>query len=102
MGYSVIFKAGENLGHATNAQINALSLEFFKYMITFIPDPTNPNWKTPPVDKFYLMRHPIYVGDYLNNVAYPIENAVKHVSARKYMVALPTKSIATAWGNIIE
>lgn len=102
MGYSVIFKAGENLGHATNAQINALSLEFFKYVITFIPDPTNPNWKTPPVDKFYLMRHPIYVGDYLNNVAYPIENAVKHVSARKYMVALPTKSIATAWGNIIE
>ena len=102
MGYAVIFKAGENLGHATNSQINTLSLEFFRYMITFMPDPTNPDWLPPPVDKFYLMRHPIYVGDYLNNVVYPIECAVKNVSNRKYMVALPTKPIAQAWGNVIE
>ena len=71
-------------------------------MIPFMPDPTNPDWLPPPVDKFYLMRHPIYVGDYLNNVVYPIECAVKNVSNRKYMVALPTKPIAQAWGNVIE
>ena len=102
LGYAVIFKAGENLGHATNAQINNLSLEFFKYMINFVPDPSNPDWKTPPVDKFYLLRHPIYVGDYLNQVAYPIEKAIGKVADRKYMVTLPTKPIAQAWGTIIE
>ena len=48
LGYAVIFKAGENLGHSTNAQINNFSPEFFKYMINFVPDPSNPDWKTPP------------------------------------------------------
>ena len=102
LGYAVIFKAGENLGHSTNAQINKLSLEFFKYMINFVPDPSKPDWKAPPVDKFYLLRHPIYVGDYLNQVAYPIDKAVSNVADRKYMVTLPTKPIAEAWGTIIE
>ena len=102
LGYAVIFKAGENLGHATNAQINNLSVEFFKYMINFVPDPSSPDWKAPPIDKFYLLRHPIYVGDYLNQVAYPTEKALGKVADRKYMVTLPTKPIAQAWGTIIE
>lgn len=102
LGYAVIFKAGENLGHATNAQINKLSLEFFKYMINFVPDPSNPEWKAPPIDKFYLLRHPIYIGDYLNQVAYPVDKALSNVADRKYMVALPTKPLAEAWGTIIE
>ena len=102
LGYCVIFKAGENLGHATNPQINKLSMEFFKYLITFIPDPSNPEWKAPPIDKFYLMRYPIYIGDYLNQVAYPTKEAVSKVAHRKFMVALPTKPIADAWGVVIE
>ena len=102
LGYAVIFKAGENLGHSTNVQINRLSLEFFKYMINFVPDPSNPDWKAPPVDKFYLLRHPVYIGDYLNQVAYPTEMAMGKVADRKYMVTLPTKPIAKAWGTIIE
>ncbi len=102
LGYRVIFKAGENLGHAMNQPIKDLSMEFFKYLITFVPDPSDPNWKAPPVDKFYLMSHPIYVGDYLNQVAYPTDKAAKYVASKKYMVALPTKPIATAWGTIIE
>lgn len=102
LGYAVIFKAGENLGHATNAQINRLSLEFFKYMINFVPDPSNPDWKAPPIDQFYLLRHPIYVGDYLNQVAYPVDKALSNVADRKYMVTLPTKPLAEAWGTIIE
>ena len=101
-GRAVIFKAGENLGHATNAQIDNLSLEFFKYLINFVPDASNPNWVAPPIDKFYLLRHPIYVGDYLNQVAYPVESAVGNVADRKYMVSLPTKPLAKAWGTIIE
>jgi len=102
LGYAVIFKAGENLGHSTNAQINNLSLEFFKYMINFVPDPSNPEWKSPPIDKFYLLRHPIYIGDYLNQVAYPVDKALSNVADRKYMVTLPTKPLAEAWGTIIE
>ena len=102
LGYAVIFKAGENLGHAANSQINNLSMEFFKYMITFIPDYSDPNCKAPPIDKFYLMKHPTFVGDYMNQVAYPFETAAEKVAARKYMVALPTRPIAEAWGDIIE
>ena len=102
MGYAVIFKAGENLGHDTTSHIDKLYLEFFKYLRNFVPDPSNPEWKMPPIDKFYLLRHPIYVGDYLNQVAYPTEKALTNVAARKYMVALPTKPIAEAWGTIIE
>lgn len=102
LGCAVIFKAGENLGHATNAQIDNLSLEFFKYLINFVPDASNPNWVAPPIDKFYLLRHPIYVGDYLNQVAYSVESAVGNVADRKYMVSLPTKPLAKAWGTIIE
>ena len=102
LGYCVIFKAGENIGHETNEQIENLSVEFFKYMANFLPDPTNPNWKVPPIDKYYLLRHPTYIGDYLNQVAFPAETAVKQVGGRKYMVALPTKPIAQAWGSIME
>lgn len=102
LGYCVIFKAGENIGHETNEQIENLSVEFFKYMANFLPDPTNPNWKVPPIDKYYLLRHPTYIGDYLNQVAFPAETAVKQVGDRKYMVALPTKPIAQAWGPIME
>ena len=102
LGYAVIFKAGENLGHSANSQINDLSVEFFKYMINFIPDYSNPDWKEPPIDKFYLMKHPTYVGDYMNQVAYPFEKALGSVASKKYMVALPTKPIAKAWGTIME
>ena len=102
LGYCVIFKAGENLGHATNQQIDKLSMEFFNYLITFVPDPSNPEWENPPIDKFYLMRYPIYVGDYLNQVAYPTNEAPNKVAHRKFMVALPTKPIADAWGVVIE
>lgn len=102
LGYSAIFKAGENLGHSTNSQINNLSVEFFKYMINFMPDYSNPDWKEPPIDKFYLMKHPTYVGDYMNQIAYPFEKASEKVASKKYMVALPTKPVAKAWGAIME
>lgn len=102
LDYCVMFKAGENLGHARNKQIIDLGLEFFRYLLTFVPDPSDPNWKAPPVDKFYMVKHPIYIGDYLNQVAYPTETALKHVADRKYMVPLPTKPMAERWGTIIE
>lgn len=99
--YSVIFKAGENLGHADRDDIRNLSLEFFKYLLTFVPDPSNKNWKPPPVDKFYMMKYPIYVGDYLNHTVYSLEKAEKNID-KNNMVALPTKPIADVWGTFIQ
>lgn len=102
LGYSVIFKAGENLGHSTNPQINALSVEFFSYLLTFLPDYSNPDWTPPPVDKFYLIKYPAYIGDYLNQVVYPTEKASANIPSRHYMTPLPTKSIAKKWGTVLE
>jgi|GEM_PF-3158999 len=101
MKYSVIFKVGANLGHADREDIQALSMEFFKYLLSFVPDARDKNWKAPPVDKFYLMKYPIYIGDYLNHVVYPLENAEKYIE-KDHMIALPTRPIAEAWGPIIE
>lgn len=100
-GYCVIFKAGENFGHTSSPQIENLSIEFFKYLFTFVPDESDPNWKAPPVDKFEMMKYPIYVGDYHNHVVFPFAEAPKHIQ-RQHMVALPTKPIAQIWGSIIE
>ncbi len=101
LGYCAIFKAEENLGHTTNAHVYALSEAFFTYLITFLPDPLNKDWKAPPVDKFYLMRNPIYIGDYVNQIAFPFEEAKTKVP-KKFMVALPTEPLAKAWGNIMK
>ena len=95
-------KRGRISGIPYRNDIDRLSLEFFSYLLTFIPDPTDPNWKAPPVDQYYMLRHPAYVGDYLNQVAYPLEDAAKYVGGRKYMVTLPTKALASAWGSIME
>lgn len=100
-GYCAIFKAAENLGHATNDQTKAMCSAFFEYLIHFIPDATDPKWTPPPVDKFEMMRYPAYIGDYLNHVAYPPEKAQKLIP-KKHMVALPTKQIAQSWGTIID
>lgn len=102
LGYCAIFKPFENTGHFVTGEVRELCCGFFEYLITFIPDYTDPNWKEPPVDKYYLMRYPAYIGDYQNQAAYPFELAKRKIPNRKYMVSLPTKRIARAWGEIIE
>lgn len=71
-------------------------------MINFLPDHSNPEWKASPIDKFYLLRHPIYIGDYLNQVAYPVDKSLSNVVDRKYMVAHPTKPLAESWEALLE
>lgn len=102
LGYCAIFKPFENTGHFVTDDVKELCAAFFEYLITFIADYTNPDWKEPPVDKYYLMKYPAYIGDYQNQIAYPFEAAERKIPERKYMVSLPTKKIAQAWGEIIE
>ena len=100
-GYHMIFHAEENLGHSQSEVTKKLSLAFFEYCLKFLPDPSDPNWKAPPVDPFYLMRYPTYVGDLLNGEAFPRESAAKYMSP-EVMVALPTQDVAEAWGTILD
>ncbi len=102
MQYCTIFKAFENKGHDITRESLELAAEFFKYLITFMPDPSDPEWAPPPVDKFYMMQYPQYVGDYLNQVAYPYEKAKENIPTPRFMVALPTTALAKTWGMIIE
>lgn len=101
VGACAIFKAIENLAHDSTPQVDKLRLLFYDYLLTFIPDLSNPEWQKPPIDKFYLMKYPIYIGDYLNQIAYPSAEATKYIEHSK-MVALPTKPLAEAWGTIFE
>lgn len=100
-GYHMIFRAEENLGHRDSPATRNLSLKFFEYALRFIPDPTNPEWKAPPENAFYFMRYPTYVGDYFNQIVFPVNKAEANIE-RQWMVPLPTKDIARAWGMIIE
>lgn len=100
-GYHMIFRAEPNLGHSDSVDTRMTSMAFFDYCVKFIPDDSNPDWKPPPVDQFYLMRYPTYIGDYLNGEAFERESALEYVSA-DLMVALPTKEIAEAWGVLVN
>ncbi len=100
-GYHMIFRAEENLGHRMSPATWETSLAFFEYCLKFLPDARDPQWRRPPVDRFYLMRQPAYIGDYVNGEAFAREVAAKHMDA-SLMVALPTKEIAEAWGTVLD
>jgi hypothetical protein len=100
-GYHMIFRAEENLGHAGSPETERTSLAFFDYCMNFLPDARDPEWRAPPVDQFYLMRYPTYIGDYLNSEAFTREVAPKYM-APEVMVALPNKAIAEAWGTVLN
>lgn len=101
LGCHMIFRAEENLGHSDSPATRNLSLKFFEYALKFIPDPTNPEWKAPPENIFYFMRYPTYVGDYFNQIVFPVNKAEANIE-QQWMVPLPTKDIANAWGMVIE
>lgn len=100
-GYHMIFRAEENLGHSDSPDTRRTGMAFFEYCLQFLPDASDTDWRPPPVDRFYLMRHPAYIGDYLNSEAFPADVAPKYM-APEVMVALPTKAIAEAWGTVLE
>lgn len=99
MGYHMIFKAGENLGHQNSPEIQGLSYEFFKYCLKFGVFADSDVAKD--VSHFELMKYPPYVGDLRNQWAVEVSLAEALID-KSDMVALPTKDLARAWGAIIE
>lgn len=99
LGYPVIYKAGENLGHAGSPEIDRLTVAFFDYLLPYLPDYRE---KSPMFngDPHKLMRQPRYIGDWLNQQAVPFEK--RHLIQGRYQTALPTREVAAAWGPLIE
>lgn len=100
-GYHMIFRAEKNLGHRSSLDTTRTSLAFFDYCIKFLPDASDPKWQPPPIDQFYLMRYPTYIGDYVNCDAFKRKVASEFMEP-EVMVALPTKAIAEAWGTVLD
>ena len=99
LGYPVIYKAGEGLGHSGSPEIDKLTVAFFDYLLPFLPDhrEKDPQFKGDP---YKLMRQPRYIGDWLNQQAVPFEK--HHLIQGRYQTALPTREVAIAWGPLIE
>jgi len=101
LGYHMIFKAQENLGHSDSPQIQRLSLAFFDFCLTFLPDASNPEWKPPPEQWDYFMRYPAFLGDWYNQMAFPAETGQEMIPP-EFLVPLPTRKVAEAWGTVVE
>ena len=101
LGYHMIFKAEENLGHSDSAANRRLSLAFFDFCLTFLPDAADPEWEAPPENWEYFMRYPVYLGDWYNQLVFPTEAGEKQIPP-EFLVSLPTRGIAEAWGLIVE
>ena len=98
LGYHMIFKAEENLGHADSGAIRKLSLAFFDFCLLFLPDAADPEWEAPPEEWEYFMRYPVYLGDWYNQLVFPAEVGGKRIPP-EFLVSLPSRGIAEAWGG---
>jgi hypothetical protein len=99
LGYPMIYKAGEGLGHSGSPEIDKLTVAFFDYLLPFLPDYREKD-PQPKGDPYKLMRQPRYIGDWLNQQAVPFEK--RHLIQGRYQTALPTREVALAWGPLIE
>jgi hypothetical protein len=99
LGYPMIYKAGEGLGHSGSPEIDKLTIAFFDYLLPYLPDHREkaPKFKGDP---YKLMRQPLYIGDWLNQQAVSFEK--RHLIPGRYQTALPTREVALAWGPLIE
>jgi pimeloyl-ACP methyl ester carboxylesterase len=98
-GYSIIYKAGESLGHSSSPQIDRLGLAFFEYALTYLPDYR----EKAPIGKgnmHALLRKPPFIGDWLNQDVVPA--AKSYLVQGRYQTAIPTRDIAKIWGTLIE
>jgi hypothetical protein len=88
-GYPVLFKAGQDLGHETRADIEALRDAFFAYALT-----VKEQLKQPP-DSDLFQREAKFIGNYDTQRVVPIDRAAE--VPEEYRVWLPTEEIAEAW-----
>jgi len=101
LGYHMIFKAEENLGHSDSPANRKLSLAFFDFCLTFLPDAVDPEWEPPPEEWEYFMRYPVYLGDWYNQIVFPAKTGGENIPP-EFLVSLPTRRVAEAWGVIAE
>ena len=109
LGYPIIFKAGENLGHDNNPQIEALGLRFFDYALDIRAkrDALMTSAKTsrgkhasPSIwDLSGLEAAPFYA-DFINQDVYGAEERDMVPAGQR--VPLPTQALARAWGGSME
>lgn len=104
LGYPIILKAGENLGHSGSPEINRLQKAFFNYALSIKARvqavrargnlaQLDPAGREPLLRDF---RAAPFVGDYVTNEVVPADDA--DWIPEEQRVPLPTAEIAKAWG----
>lgn len=99
LGYPIIYKAGENLGHSSSPEIDRLTVAFFDYLLPYLPDHREryPKYNGDP---YLFIRRPPYIGDWLNQQAVSFEK--RHLIQGRYQTALPSREVAVAWGPLFQ
>ena len=100
LGYPIVFKAQENLGHTTSGLEGRLEIAYFDYALGIqkqIDDHFDQNAGTLRMADFLK---PPFIGDFVNNAAFPSSEAEMVPETQK--VCLPTKEIAETWGPILK
>jgi hypothetical protein len=108
LGYPIIFKAEENLGHRTIPATQNLGRIFFEYALTLqdekkavFPESHDADESSAkqvvadPVPWPKTFRHPEFVGDIINQDCYAA--TYTQFISPACRVALPTKTLADAW-----
>lgn len=109
MGYPIIFKAGENLGHSDSAQIDALGLRFFEYAlgvkarrdaIAANPKGLHGKHTSPNLYELSGLAEAPFYADFINQDVYGAGE--KDMVPPSQRVPLPTNALAQAWGGSAE
>ena len=105
MGYPIIFKAGENLGHDNSPQIEALGLRFFDYALGVrakrdaLASAKSPSGKRAGSNVYALsgLGNAPFYADFINQDVYGANE--KDLVPASQRVPLPTQALAQAWGG---
>lgn len=107
--YPVLFKAGESLGHSSRRDIEDLATTFFGWALDLRDrceaeqkKGSNKVHNTPASLFLQAMANPPWYGDYINHQAFPASSTELESIPEPQRMALPTDSIARAWGMTLE
>ena len=106
LGYPIIFKAGENLGHSDSRQIDTLGLRFFDYALSvkakrdiLITSSKSLRGKHTMPSTYTLsgLEKAPFFADLINQDVYAADE--KDMVPTGQRVPLPTQALAQAWGS---
>ncbi len=110
LGYPIIFKAGENLGHASSPQIEEIARRFFDYALTVkakrdelldrADRVAGRQAKLPDLYTLSGLEQAPYYADLINQEVYAAD--AKDMIPVGQRVPLPSKTLAQAWGEIMD